>query len=195
MGAEQTGKERFCMELPRQDRYTIKDIYNLPDGTRAELIDGRIFYMAPPSRKHQRIVTELSTVINNYIKSNSGECEINVAPFAVFLSEDESNYVEPDISIVCDSDKLNDRGCCGAPDWIIEVVSPGSNGRRMDYMTKLFKYQEAGVREYWIVDPIDETITVYDFEHSDMGKYSFGDKIAAGIYEDLEIDFASIDYM
>lgn len=195
MGIEKVRKGASGMVLTENRAYTIKDIYNLPDGTRAELIDGQIFYMAPPSRKHQRIVTELATAVNAYIKRNRGICEVNVAPFAVFLNEDDKNYVEPDISVVCDKDKLNEKGCSGAPDWIIEVVSPGSSGRRMDYMTKLFKYQGAGVREYWIVDPIDETVTVYDFEHSDVGKYSFHDKVPVGIYRDLEIDFSSIDYI
>ena len=88
----------------------------------------------------------LSRKIADYIESENGECEVNIAPFAVFLNEDDINYVEPDISIVCDSSKLDDKGCHGAPDWIIEVVSPGN--KPMDYFTKLFKYRSAGVREY-----------------------------------------------
>ena len=181
--------------LKSENNYTIDDIYALRDGERAELIDGKIYYMAPPSTGHQRLLNYISTEINLFIRKNNGECEVFPAPFAVFLSENNRNYVEPDISVVCDKDKLNEKGCSGAPDWIIEVVSPGSSGRRMDYMTKLFKYQEAGVREYWIVDPIDETVTVYDFEHGDVGKYSFHDKVPAGIYRDLEIDFTDIDYI
>lgn len=89
-----------------------------------------------------------------------------------------------------DKSKLTDRGCTGAPDWIIEVVSPGS--QRMDYMIKLFKYRTAGVREYWIADPKDKTVSVYDFANDDMRKYEFGDKIKAGICETLEIDFSAI---
>ncbi len=84
------------------------------------------------------------------------------SPFAVFLNEDDTNYVEPDISVICNPDKLTDRGCSGTPDWIIEIVSSGS--RRMDYFTKLFKYLISGVREYWIVAPDWKRITVYDFE-------------------------------
>lgn len=126
------------MPLPRQNKeYTIDDIYTLPDGQRAELIDGQMYMMAPLSRKHQRIVLELSTIINNYMKRKGGACEVDIAPFAVFLNADDKNYVEPDISVICDRDKLTDKGCTGAPDWIIEIVSPGS--RRMDYYTKLFK--------------------------------------------------------
>ena len=135
MGIEKVRKGASGMVLTENRAYTIKDIYNLPDGTRAEQNDGQIFNMAPPSRKHQRIVTEMATAENAYIKKNRGIFEVNVAPFAVFLNEDDKNYVEPDISVVCDKDKLNEKGCSGAPDWIIEVVSPGSSGRRMDYMT------------------------------------------------------------
>ena len=139
------------MALPQERIYTIDDIYALPDGERAELIDGQIYYMAPPSRKHQQIAGQLFRKIADYIDSNNGTCQPYIAPFAVFLNEDDKNYVEPDISVICAPDKLNDKGCVGAPDWIIEIVSPGS--RSMDYNIKLFKYRTAGVKEYWIVDP------------------------------------------
>ena len=138
---------------------TMEDIYRLPEGSRAELIDGRIYAMAPPSRKHQRIVGELFAVIREYIRHKQGSCEVDIAPFAVFLSADDSKYLEPDISVICDKDKLDDRGCNGAPDWIIEVVSPGS--RVMDYYTKLSLYRESGVREYWIVSPEAQSVDVY----------------------------------
>ena len=172
------------------DEYTIKDIYNLPDGQRAELIDGQIYYMAPPSRRHQRIILSLSRQIADYIDAKNGTCEVDIAPFAVFLNEDAKTYVEPDISVICDSDKLTDQGCKGAPDWIIEIVSPGS--RKMDYFTKLFKYRTAGVREYWIVDPIKNFVIVYNFDKSDSVQYTFADTIKAGIYDDLYIDFSTI---
>lgn len=176
--------------LAQEKSYTIDDIYSLPDGTRAELIDGRIYYMAPPNRRHQAIVRELFSSINSYIKSKDGSYESFFAPFAVFLNADETNYVEPDISVICDPDKLNDKGCAGAPDWIIEVVSPGS--RRMDYFTKLFKYRTAGVREYWIVDPEKNRILVYSFESEETGDYTFADSVKAGICDDLLIDFSDM---
>lgn len=135
--------------LAQDNFYTIDDIYALPDGKRAELIDGQIYYMTPPTRNHQRIVGEMFATIREYINSNHGICEVNIAPFAVFLNEDDTNYVEPDICVICDHNKLTDKGCSGAPDWIVEIVSPGN--RPMDYYTKLFKYRTAGVREYWIV--------------------------------------------
>lgn len=171
--------------LRKEQPCTIEDIYTLPDGERAELIDGKIYYMAPPSKTHQRISGRLYQTIANYIDKKGGKCEIYIAPFAVFLNKDDMNYVEPDISVVCDPSKLDEKGCHGAPDWIIEVVSPGS--RPMDYFTKLFKYRTAGVREYWIVDPMGETVMVYRFEKETMEQYSFGEDVPAGIYEELSI--------
>ena len=171
--------------------YTVEDIYALPNGTRAELIDGQIYYMAPPSRKHQKILLSLSRVISDYIDKNNGACEVDIAPFSVFLNENEKNYVEPDISIICDQNKLNDKGCVGAPDWIIEIVSPSS--KRMDYMIKLFKYRTAGVREYWIVDPDKDRITLYNFEKDDIAEFSFADDIPVSIYPDFSINLSKLN--
>lgn len=179
------------MPLPQEQIYTTDDIYALPDGERAELIDGHIYYMAPPSRKHQLIAGELYTIINTYIKSKGGSCEPYIAPFAVFLNGDSKNYVEPDISVICDKSKLTDKGCTGALDWIVEIVSPSS--RRMDYYTKLFKYRTAGVREYWIVDPEKNRVTVYDLEHEDMNEYTFNDIVKVCIYSDLSINFRDLN--
>ena len=180
------------MPLPKSNNYTVEDIYALPAGQRAELIDGHIYDMAPPSPLHQELVMELSATLRDYIKKNNGTCKVYPAPFAVFLNQDDQNYVEPDISVICDPNKLNDKGCTGAPDWIIEIVSPGS--RRMDYFTKLFKYRTAGVREYWIVDPLKNFVIVYNFDTSDSEQYTFADTIKAGIYEDLYIDFSKMDF-
>ncbi len=95
-----------------------------------------------------------------------------------------------DTSVICDTSKLTDKGCDGAPDWIIEIVSPGS--RKMDYFTKLFKYRTAGVREYWIVDSGKNLILVYNFDTSDSEQYTFADTVKVGIYEDLYIDFTNL---
>lgn len=167
--------------LKKEEMYTIDDIYALPDGDRAELIDGKIYYMAPPGTGHQRLLNYLNTEINLYIRKNGGEYEVFPAPFAVFLNEDNENYVEPDISVICDKNKITDKGCQGAPDWIIEIVSPGS--RQMDYYKKLLKYRTAEVREYWVVDPERKLVTVYNFERDSMEEYSFGDEVPAGIYD------------
>lgn len=171
--------------------YTIEDIYDLPEGQRAELIDGELYMMAAPTATHQRLVMALSNSIFNHIQGNAGDCEVFPSPFAVFLNDDRDLYLEPDISVICDKGKITDEGCKGAPDWIIEIVSPAS--RPMDYNKKLFKYRIAGVREYWIVDPMKQQITVYNFEHDTFEEYSFSDKVKAGIYEGFEIDFSGID--
>lgn len=179
------------MPLPKSNNYTIEDIYALPNGQRAELIDGQIYDMAPPSYLHQKLVMELSATIRDYVKSHGGPCEVLPAPFAVFLNQDDHNYVEPDVSVICDPCKINDRGCNGAPDFIIEIVSPSS--QRMDYLTKLFKYRTAGVREYWIVNPMKETVQTYLFgDIEDFSQYSFDDEIPVGIYDDLKICIADL---
>lgn len=169
----------------KEETYTIDDIYALPDGERAELIDGKIYYMAPPSRRHQRILIDLSYQIENYIRNKKGLCEVDIAPFAVFLNEDDINYVEPDISVICDPSKLDEKGCHGAPDWIIEIVSP--TNKSMDYYKKLFKYKTAGVREYWVVDPEKKLIMVYRFDKEMLQQYSFGEDVQSGIFEDLSV--------
>ncbi|MDE6063835.1 MAG: Uma2 family endonuclease [Lachnospiraceae bacterium] len=171
--------------LRKEEIYTVDDIYALPEGERAELIDGKIYYMAPPSRVHQDIIFSLSRKIADYIDSKNGGCKVYLAPFAVFLNEDDKNYVEPDISIICDPNKLNDKGCVGAPDWIIEIVSPSS--KQTDYYKKLFKYRTAGVREYWVADPDRKIVTVYNFEHDTMEEYPFGEEVPVGIYEGFSV--------
>ena len=112
--------------LRKEKIYTTDYIYALPDGERAELIDGKIYYMAPPNTKHQRISSYLHNEIYNYIKNHHGPCEIFAAPFAVFLCGDDKTYVEPDLSVICDKDKIDHRGCKGAPDWVIEITSPST---------------------------------------------------------------------
>ena len=179
------------MPLPKDTAHTIDEIYALPEGQRAELIDGTIYMMSPPNRIHQKLVSEFTRTIGNYIESHGGSCEVYPAPFAVFLNQDTSIYVEPDISVICDSDKLTEKGCNGSPDWIIEVVSPAS--QRMDYLTKLFKYRTAGVREYWIVDPSTRTVTVYQFASEESaGQYRFDKSIPCGIFEEFQICIAAL---
>ena len=178
--------------VKRQGEYTVEDYYALPDEQRAELIDGRMYMMAPPSRKHQRISTRLVSIIDRYIEEHKGKCEVYAAPFAVYLDERSNTYVEPDISVICDPDKLDDRGCKGAPDWIIEIVSPAS--KKMDYLLKLLKYRSAGVKEYWIVDPEKNRVIVYNFTGDEsVNDYTLQDFVKVGIYEDFVIDFGSME--
>ena len=175
----------------REQVYTTDDIYALPDGERAELIDGQIYMMGTPSRIHQKLVGQLSRIIGNYIESNHGSCEIYPAPFAVFIKKDDKNYVEPDISVICDKNKLSDRGCEGAPDFIIEIVSPSS--RRMDYYKKCTLYAESGVREYWIVDPEKQRTMIYRYEDDAAPMIvPFEQDLAVGIYNDFMINVSKL---
>lgn len=179
------------MALQQEKIYTIEDIYALPDGQRAELIDGRIYNMAPPARIHQKLITELVSALHQHIRDNNGDCEVYPAPFAVFLNADDKNYVEPDISVICDKSKLTEKGCNGAPDLIMEVVSPST--QQMDYGIKLFKYRPAGVREYWIINPVTRIVNVYDLENEERTcQYSFNDEISVCIFNGLSIQLSEL---
>ncbi len=172
---------------------TEDDYDRLPETKRAELIDGQFYDLAAPSRIHQEILMELSAMIRNYIKSKKGLCKVYPAPFAVKLFHDRTTIVEPDISVICKPDKLTEKGCSGAPDWIIEIISPHNPGH--DYVKKLNLYMDAGVREYWIVDPLEKTVLVY---HLFEGRfivhtYTFHNRIKAEIFDDLWIDFKELD--
>ena len=171
--------------------YTSKDYWNLPDGQRAELIDGQFYNMAPPSRIHQEISYQISRFLGNYIESNGGKCRVYPAPFAVNLDADDKDWVEPDISVICDPNKLTDRGCSGAPDLIFEIVSPSS--RRMDYNIKNALYAQSGIREYWIVDPVKERVTVYHYEDDAAPViYTFTQNVPVGIYPGLTLRIADL---
>lgn len=182
----------MSLALEQTEFYTEEDYYNLPEGVRAELIGGRFYDLAAPSRLHQRILGDLYAVIHEHIRSRKGDCEVYPAPFAVRLFEDDKTVVEPDISVICDPGKLTERGCDGAPDWIIEIVSPGSGSH--DYVRKLNLYLDAGVREYWIVDPAKEQILMYQLSESgvEMDAYTFQDKVQARIPGELWIDFSNL---
>lgn len=193
-------EEGFTM-LKGGKGYTIADIEALPEGERAELIDGELFRMDAPVRQHQDILVKLILKIGNYIEQNKGKCKIYPAPFAVYIKKDKHNYVEPDISVVCDKDKLDEKGCQGAPDWMIEIVSPSS--KSMDYERKVKLYREAGAREYWVVDSEMETVTIYDFERNascssgdepEPVRYSFSERIKVGIFEDLWLNLSEMDF-
>lgn len=167
--------------------YTFDDILALPEGERAELIDGEMFMMASPTRTHEDAAIWLGNHIFNYIQGKKGKCRVYMSRLAVFPKKDNKNYVEPDVAVVCDRDKLDERGCNGAPDWVIEIVSPSSV--KMDYERKRKLYRESGVEEYWIVDPEKERVRVYRFSEGDREiDYTFDEAVEVGIYEDLEVD-------
>lgn len=179
------------MSLPQKRIYSAEDYWNLPEDVRAELINGQFYDMAPPSRIHQKIIIELCTIINNHIKSKKGICQVYPAPFAVNLDAANKNWVEPDISVICEPNKLTNKGCSGAPDLIIEILSPSS--RKMDYITKNALYSDAGVKEYWIVDPKKETTLVYRFEEDAAPTmYPFNVPVSFGLFPDLDVTISKL---
>ncbi len=179
------------MALIEKQKYTSKDYWNLPEDRRAELIDGKFYDMAPPSFQHQKLVSELTQLFGSYVKAHNGNCEVIPAPFAVNLEADDKDWVEPDISIICDHSKLTPKGCIGAPDLIVEIVSLSS--RKTDYIIKSGKYAIAGVREYWIVDPEKERITIYHYEEDAAPViYPFSSGFESSVFPGLRIAIATL---
>ncbi len=143
--------------------YTYKDYQTWPEGERWELIDGVAYAMTAPSRIHQKIVLELGRQVGNFLQGKT--CEVYVAPFSVRLPKNQEvddqidTVVEPDVSVICDPSKLDNAGCRGTPDWIIEVLSPSTTFK--DMHTKRNLYEKVGVREYWIVQPTEAWVMIY----------------------------------
>lgn len=176
---------------PKQQLITLEEYEALPEDKRVEVFDGVIYDMAGPSQIHQAISMQLSTIINNYILSKKGSCSIFHAPFDVKLSDNPLIIVQPDIMVVCDKDKLDGKRCNGAPDFIIEIVSP--NNPADDYIRKLYYYKNYGVKEYWIVDPKRKIVTVNYFEGNIVSvQYPFDSIIKVNIYDDLYVNFSEI---
>lgn len=191
MDAARNKREEQFVMIKGGKGYTVADIEALPDGERAELIDGEMFMLATPATIHQRLLVELCFEIKSYIRKNKGNCELLPAPFSVYIKKDNRNYVEPDISVICHGDRLDEKGCQGAPDWVIEIVSPSS--RKMDYVRKPLLYQEAGVQEYWIIDPKQETVTIYEQDKwAAPVCHPFTKEIKVGIYEDLYLQLSEL---
>ena len=166
-------------------KYTSDEFLAMTDlEGRYELINGEIYDMSPaPVIRHQLISLKLAKTIDNYVEKNNGSCIVLEAPTDVKL--DDENTVQPDIFVVCDPDKIDEKRCNGAPDWIIEILSPSSVDH--DQREKLNIYTNAGVREYWIVDPMNDRVFVYpivDRKLTSTGLFTFDDEIPAGIYKD-----------
>lgn len=177
------------MQLPKDRKYTYADYLTWDDGNRYELIDGVPYMMAPaPSPDHQRISYNLVMQIGGYLKGKT--CEVFYAPFDVKLNDD--TVVQPDIAIVCDKSKIDKAGCKGAPDMVVEILSPSTI--RQDQVTKLNKYRESGVREYWIVSPESRSVQACLLDHGNyiIHGYTDADIIPVSILEGCTIDLGSI---
>ena len=174
--------------------HTIDDYLALPDGRRAELIDGIFYDLATPVVSHQVIISQMYLQLARCIEENGMDehCSVFFAPLGVQLDRDKDTMVEPDLFIYCDPEYGDGEYPAGAPDFVMEVLSPSTRSR--DLYLKLHKYHDAGVREYWIVDPKKEKVTVHHFEDADEAEtYSFDDEIPVIISEGkCTIDFHSI---
>ena len=192
------GAKAYVTGLPegkKQGEYTIEDRNALPEDHPSELIDGVIYNMASPALRHQSISGSIYHQLWNYVDAHDGNCTPFIAPTDVRLDRDERTMVVPDVFVICQPDDGrmdNEKYINGAPDLIIEVLSPST--RRKDMFIKLLKYEEAGVREYWVVDPKKEKVIVYIFgEESDVSLYGFDSEIPVDIYQgDCRIDFKRI---
>lgn len=186
------------MPLPKFDKkYSYADYLCQEEGERLEILDGVAYMQAAPSRIHQEISMELATQFHVHLKGST--CKVFAAPFCVRLDDkknnsDIENVVEPDISIVCDPSKLDDRGCKGAPDMIIEILSPST--AKHDKLLKFNKYEKAGVKEYWIVEPDQKLVSVFllqpDGRYGRPDIYADEDIVPVSLFKTLAIDLKSV---
>lgn len=173
--------------------YTLDDYYALPDERRVELIDGVFYEMSAPAIIHQKILGELFILFRECMDRHEGKCEVCLSPCDVRLDRDNRTMVQPDLLVVCEEYDIGARAFDGAPDLTLEILSPST--RAKDMFLKLHKYSNAGVREYWIVDPDRQTVLVYDLEHEEYypDRYSFADEIPVRISGgECRIDFSRI---
>ena len=179
--------------LPSEERYTYADYYSWDDGKRWELYEGVPVAMSPsPTRFHQRLNVNLVTQINNYLRGKP--CEVFTAPFDVRLNpnDEDNTVVQPDIFVVCDKSKLDEKCCKGAPDLIVEILSPSS--KKHDLFDKMRLYRQAGVREYWIVDPELSLVNVHILQNGEyiVRTYGESDEVAVTVIEGLVIRLADV---
>jgi Uma2 family endonuclease len=188
------------MPLPLRDqhRHTYAEYCSWPEDVRYELIDGQAYAMSPgPNRRHQELVGEVFRQVADALEG--APCRVYVAPLDIRLprgneaDDDVDTVVQPDISVICDRTKLDDRGCRGAPDWVIEVLSPSSASH--DQILKRALYERHGVREYWLIHPVDLVVTVYRLADGAYGRpdiYELKDTLPCGILPEVVIDWARV---
>ncbi len=176
----------------KQGEYTIEDYSALPEDVRVELIDGYFIVMDAPNMPHQGVIVEICYQISSFIRKNKGSCIVVPSPVDVQLDCDDRTMVQPDIVILCDRNKMTKKRIVGAPDFVLEVLSPGTSHK--DRVLKLHKYRAAGVREYWLLDPDKERLLVYEFAKENQPTvYGLDGKVPVGIYEGrLQIDLGEV---
>ena len=188
------GTSPLTRQSSQKRLYTVDDYYALPDEIRTELIDGVFYDMASPAVTHQLVIGEMHIQFKECEKKHQGRCRVILSPCDVQLDKDKYTMLQPDLLIVCDVEKIKGRCCFGAPDLTVEVLSSANASH--DCILKLRKYQQSGVREYWIVDPASRMVVVYRFDDpkdSPYQTYSFDDTIPIGISGgDCSIDFKVI---
>ena len=187
----------IALSLPKENQsYTYADYLSWPEKERVEILDGTPYLQAAPSRIHQKILSEIHRQIANYLLDK--DCEVYPAPFHVVLDPDgefekeadRKHVLEPDISIICDKEMLDERGCKGSPDLIVEIVSPSTV--RKDKIEKFNLYEQAGVKEYWIIEPENKIVSVFTLQNNRrFGRpdlYTEENQISVSIFEDLIIN-------
>lgn len=195
-GVSYVREEALAYELERIDKkqgdYTVEDYYALPDEIRVELIDGVIYYMTAPTLPHQIIAGEVYRQLWDCVEEHDEECFPLISPINVQLDRDDRTMVQPDVAIVCDKELITKKVIYGAPEFVLEVLSPST--RKKDQLIKLNKYLNAGCKEFWIVDPDKEKVMVYDFTSDDWPDiYSFEDRVPVRISDGkCRIDFSRI---
>ena len=189
-GREET--EDYEIPVKEQGEYNLEDYYNIPDERRVELIDGVIYDMTAPSVYHQVVSIEITYQMKTCKEEHGLPCYPFAAPVDVQLDRDEKTMVQPDVIIICDRSKMIRRCIYGAPEFVLEILSPST--RSKDQILKLNKYKNAGCREYWVVDIENKAVTVYMFEEENWPRhYTFDDKVPVGISDfKCEIDFTRV---
>ncbi len=181
----------------KKRRYSYADYCSWPEERRCELIDGEIYDMNAPLRVHQEVLLEFLLIFGTFFKGK--QCKVYPAPFDVRLTHRSKNdneiftVVQPDISVICDHDKLDDKGCIGAPDLVVEILSPSSAS--YDQIKKRSLYEKVGVREFWLVHPTDMLVTIQTLEGSAYGRSEVYDrslKATSAIFPGLEVDLAEV---
>jgi Uma2 family endonuclease len=192
LNCKRRDRRAYPMESLQDKHYTYEDYSTWDEKVRCELIDGVVYTMTAPSRVHQYICTALSYQLFGFLKGKS--CEVYVAPFDVRLNADDGDdtVLQPDILVICDKEKLDPKGCQGSPDLVVEISSPSS--KTYDKILKFNKYLQAGVREYWIVDPDCRIVDVYVLENGKYvaSAYSEEDMLPVSVLEGCVITLADI---